>query len=579
MSTSSATQAGSRRVWLDPAPVAPGAPRLDPDPLVNQLLQGVVADAEAAAAFLRTDPQPSPDPFLLPGMADAVDRIGRAMAEGERIVVFGDYDADGVTSTAILLLSIEAAGGTRPEWVLPTRPEGYGLSVAAAERIAQGGPGLLVLVDCGSRDHAAVGRAQALGMEVVIFDHHQRVDAGPPGAIVVSARVRDGAPYRELAAAGIAYLFATALTRNGHDLGRGAGREPLHLLDLVAIGLVGDASEMTGAARAMVRSGMAWLSRINRPGVVALCAQAKVDPRAVRSHDVAMRLAPRVNAPGRMAEPDLALELLLAEDERQARHLAEQVEKRNIGRQQETSALVADVQARLAADGGTDRRLLLVIGEGWHHGVVGLVAGKIAQQYDRPTVLLSVDGDEVVGSARSVKGFDVTAALESCADLLVRFGGHSQAAGLRLARANVDRLAAALEAEVVSAGLGLPQPEAIRIRAELPFERMTTQTAEVLHRLEPFGSAFPEPILRLSGVRVRFADRIGQGQNHLKLKFDGPHGPAEAVLWGQGDRVESARQAGVVDLVGRLTVNEWQNRRTPQIVAEDFRPTAARAGR
>ena len=573
----SAMPTGSRRVWLDPAPVAPGAPRLHPDALVNQLLQGVVADEDAAGEFLRSDPRPSPDPFLLPGMTEAVDRIGRAMAGGERIVVFGDYDADGVTSTAIILLAVEATSGTRPEWVLPTRAEGYGLSVAAAERIAQGGPGLLVLADCGSRDHEAVGRAQALGMDVVVFDHHQMADAGPPGAIVASSRVREGAPYRELAAAGIAYLFATALARNGHDLGRGAGREPLHLLDLVAIGLIGDASPMVGAGRAMVRSGLAWLSRIDRPGVIALCTQAKVEPRAVRSHDVAMRLAPRVNAPGRMTSPDLALELLLAKDERDARRLAEQVERQNVGRQQETGALVADVQARLAADGAADRSCLLVVGENWHHGIVGLVAGKIAQQYDRPTLLLAVDGDDVVGSARSVAGFDITAALEACHGLLVRFGGHSQAAGLRLRRANVDRLAEQLEAAVVGAGLSGPQPEAVRIRAELPFERMTEQTAELLRRLEPFGSAFPEPMLRLSGVRVRFADRIGPDQNHLKLKFEGPHGAAEAVLWGQGDRVEAARQAGVVDLVGRLTVNEWQGRRTPQIVAEDFRPSAARA--
>lgn len=565
---------GLARRWIEPVPLAHDAPRLHPDPLLNRLLQGVVPDADAAAEFLRTDPQPAPDPFLLPGMADAVARIERAMAERERIVVFGDYDADGVTSTAIMLLAIEGAGGTRPAWVLPNRAEGYGLSIEAAERIAADGPGLLVLVDCGSRDHAAVGRAQALGMDVVIFDHHQMTDAGPPGAVVVSSRVNDLAPYRELSAAGIVYLFAVALARNGHDLGRGAGKEPLGLLDLATIGLIGDSSPMTGAGRSFVRYGLRWLSGINRPGVIALCEQAKVDPRNVRSHDVGMRLAPRVNAPGRMASPDLALQLLLAADEREAKRLATKIEQHNIGRRVETDRLMADVTARLADDGVGERRCLLLVGDGWHHGIIGLVAGKVAQQFDRPMVLLAGEGDDVVGSARSVPGFDITAALEGCRDLLVRFGGHSQAAGLRLSRANVAQLEAVLEQAVLDAGLGEPTPEAIRIDADLPFERMTAQTAEALRTLEPFGSAFPEPLLRLKGARVRFADRIGADASHLKLKFDGPHGAAEAVLWGQGERADEARAAGTVDLVGRLTVNEWQGRRTPQLVAEDFRPTA-----
>ncbi|HEU5430053.1 MAG TPA: DHH family phosphoesterase, partial [Thermomicrobiales bacterium] len=398
--------------WIEPTPLPAGAPALHVDPLVNRILHGVVGSAADAEAFLDPAFQPAPDPFALPSREDAVARVGAAARGGETIAVYGDYDADGVTSTAILLLALEHASGRRPRAWLPDREEGYGLHAAAIRDIADSGATLLIAVDCGSGDDAEVALARSLGLDVVVIDHHQMHGPPPAGAIVVSPRVRPDAPYGELSAAGLAYLFAVALTRAGFDLGRGAGREPVRLLDLAAIGLVGDSSPMIGATRTMVRNGLICLRSSRRPGITALVQAANIEPKRLRSGDIAMRLAPRVNAPGRMDSPALALDLLLAPDDAAARRLMDKVEAHNQSRRGETEAMFAEAVDRIDAEALADgRQVLVVTGDAWRHGVVGLVAGRLARHYDRPVLLLAAVGDELRGSARSVDGFDITAAL------------------------------------------------------------------------------------------------------------------------------------------------------------------------
>jgi single-stranded-DNA-specific exonuclease len=350
------------------------------------------------------------------------------------------------------------------------------------------------------------------------------------------------------------------------------------LLDLAAIGLVGDSSPMIGATRTMVRNGMICLRGSRRPGIKALFQPAKIDPQRLRSADIAMRLAPRINAPGRMAKPDLALELLLAPDDAAARRLMQEVEAHNQGRRGETDAMFAAAVDRIEAEALADgRRVLVVTGDAWRHGVVGLVAGRLARHYDRPVLLLAAAGDELRGSARSVDGFDITAALHDAGRLLRRCGGHHQAAGLELAAADLGALTERLEAAVRAAGLGAPQPNAIRIAADLPVERFDLPTARLVESLEPFGAGFPEPTLRLRRARVRFADRIGADRRHLRIKIATPGGLADVLCWGGGDRAAEALGAGWIDVVGRIAVNEWGGRRSVQLVAEDFRPSGAAA--
>jgi single-stranded-DNA-specific exonuclease len=289
-----------------------------------------------------------------------------------------------------------------------------------------------------------------------------------------------------------------------------------------------------------------------------------------------MRLAPRINAPGRMAKPDLALDLLLAPDEATARRLAREVEAHNQGRRGETEAMFAEAVERIEAEALADgRHVLVVTGDAWRHGVVGLVAGRLARHYDRPVLLLAAVGDDLRGSARSVEGFDITAALLGAGQLLRRFGGHHQAAGLELAAADLSELTERLEAAIRAAGLGAPRPTAIRIAADLPVERFDLATARLIQSLEPFGAGFAEPTLRIRNARVRFADRIGADRSHLRIKVETPSGLADVLCWGGAARANECLGAGRIDIVGRIAVNEWGGRQSAQLVAEDFRPSAA----
>ena len=384
----------------------------------------------------------APDPHLLPGMTEAAERIARALRRGEPIGVFGDYDTDGVTSSALLTLALRAAsGGAQPVAVrLPRRREGYGLSETGVEDLAAAGARLLVAVDCGSKDHAAVERARQLGMDVVVLDHHRITDAPPAHAIVASAQLREDAPYTNVSAAGVAYLLATALARDGFDTGDGVGEEPTSLLDLAMIGLVGDVSSLSGVNRALVRDGLRRLRQDPRPGLRALCDCAGIDARTLTSTEIAFQVSPRLNAPGRLDDPRPAYELLVTRDPRQAERLAEQAEQANQRRKLLQDRILREIESELAANPSKlDRRVLVFAGSGWEPGIVGLAASKLAERYDRPVIVLTVSDGVAHGSARSVPGFDITGALSAAKSLLIRHGGHERAAGLALDASKVAR--------------------------------------------------------------------------------------------------------------------------------------------
>lgn len=565
------------QVWIDPAPPTSASTALHSDPLLAALLAGRAPDAAAAADFLDPRPRPAPDPFALPGMAAAADRIGRALAGGETVALYGDYDVDGVTSVAVLLRAFRAAGGGRARVVprLPTRREGYGLNPGAVDEIAAAGASLLVAVDCGSTDHPNVARAQARGLDVVVLDHHQMEEPAPPGAIVVSPQSAPDAPYKELAAAGVAYLLAVALSRRGADVGDGPGREPTSLLDLAALGTVGDVAPLTGVNRALVRDGLRRIAERPRPGIAALCQRAGVVPSALTSEQVAFKLAPRLNAAGRMAHPRLALDLLLAPDLATASGLSLELERLNTQRRAESRRVEAEAEGLiLARPDLADRRLLVLARPDWGSGVLGLAAGRLAERFGRPVLVLSDDGELSRGSARSVPGFDIARALSGCGDLLEAHGGHSQAAGLSLASARVPELEAALDAALLAARLPEPGPPALRIDADLPVERLALPTAQLLEGLQPFGSANPQPLLRLSGVPLRSYNAIGQDGSHLKLHLETPRGVVQALSWGAAERSRELLLRPHLDLVVAIGIDTWNGRRRLHVEAKDFRPSA-----
>lgn len=572
----------ARPRWIEPEPLPEVLPPLHHDPLLVELLyrRGLREPADARA-FLDSRPQPAPDPALLPNMEQAVGRLCRALEEGETIGVFGDYDADGVTSTALLTRALRAAAADSKRVLprLPTRAEGYGLNRSAIDAFRAAGATLMIAVDCASTDHTHVAYARAAGLDVLVLDHHQMRDGGPAGAIVVSPQLpvdSDGPPrpYRELSAVGIAYLLVAALAREGCRVDGSDGREPeTDLLDLVALGTIGDVAPLTRANRAMVRDGLRRLQERPRPGIAALCRRAGIDPAELSSTAVAFKLTPRLNAAGRMGDPQLALDLLLTDDVFEADRLAQEIEDLNTRRKAESRHIIDDAERLLKAQAGwADRRLLVVTGRNWHGGVLGIAASKLSERYGRPAIVLSDDGAVSRGSARSVPGFDIASALACHSHLLDHHGGHRQAAGLTLASAQVPGLTAALEAAIDAEGVPMVAEPEIRIDADLPFERLTLATAKLLGELEPLGTGNEAPMLRVRAVQVVKYSTMGADQSHLKLQVGTGRRTVPVLAWGAAGRSGELLRASVVDLAVALSIDRWNGQTRLQVEAKDFRP-------
>lgn len=563
-----------RPVWILPEPLPAGLPRFHRDDLLHDILARRLDDPAAAEDFLDPRERPAPDPFLLPGMGEAVERICHALRRQEPIGIFGDYDTDGVTSAALLTLALRSAsGGSQPASVrLPARAEGYGLSEAGVEDLAAAGVKLLIAVDCGSKDHQAAALARERGMDVVIVDHHRITEAPPPGAIVASAQLCPEAPYRSVSAAGLAYLVATALSRNGIDSGDGPGSEPKSLLDLAMIGLVGDVSPLNGVNRALVRDGLRRVRSLPRPGIAALSEVAGISLGSITSTDVAFQISPRLNAPGRLSDPRPAFALLVAENARAARPLAEATERANQQRRVLQGQVLREIDESIAADPSIlDRRVLIFASADWEPGIIGLAASKLVDQFDRPVIVLTVADGIAHGSARSVHGFDITSALAERVELLSRHGGHERAAGLALPVRNLEALADYLDdAMMVSEALP-PGPPRLEIDADLAPEKLNINTARSLQALGPFGEGNPVARLRIPGARLRDYITMGRERQHLKLHLGESGSAVDAVLWGGAARSRELVGARHVDVVGALEINHWQGTSRVQVRIEDFK--------
>jgi single-stranded-DNA-specific exonuclease len=563
----------ARSEWVLPAAINPQGPRFHEDLLLHALLSGRLDDPAAVADFLDQRARPAPDPDLFPGLAAAAERVAAALRGNEAIGIFGDYDTDGVTSAALLTLALRAAsGGAQPVAVrLPLRREGYGLSEAGVDDLADAGARLLIAVDCGSKDHAAVARAVARGMDVVILDHHRITNDPPEQAILASAQRDEGSPFQIVSAAGIAYLLATALARIGFDTGSGAGKEPVDLLDLAMIGLIGDVSSLTGVNRPLVRDGLRRIRASPRPGLQALADRAGIDLRKITSTDVAFQISPRLNAPGRLNDPLHAYELLVATEPRKATALAEKIEQANVKRRMLQEHVIREVEAVLVANPGQlERRVLVFAGEGWPPGILGLAAGKLADRFGRPTLVLSISDDMAHGSARSIAGFDIATALLGAESLIARHGGHERAAGLALPVDNVAALDDALQAAIALSDAPLPGPPRLAIDADLEPARLRLEVARLMQSLGPFGEGNPLPMLRVPSAPIRDYTVMGRDRQHLKI-FIGEHGrTVEAILWNGAARSRELVGARQIDIAGNLETNVWNGVERLQMRIADF---------
>ena len=557
----------------DEACAARLANELGVSPVIARLLaiRGI-ADVESASRFLHPSLDQLLDPMGLADMDRAVERLERAIAQGERIAVHGDYDVDGITSTVILRRALELLGGSVVHFIPERLRDGYGLQPAALDRLHSEGVHVVVSVDCGIRGAEAARRARELGLDLIITDHHEP-DSELPDAYAVVNPKRHDCTYgdKHLAGVGVALKLVQALCQR-------AGRANWlpAFVKIAAIGTLADVVPLVGENRIIAKLGLQMLSKgPHKIGLRALLDVAGLTGKQIDSYHISFMLAPRVNAAGRMSTPDIATRLLLAADESmadEARGLAEQLESENTRRRAEEQDIVAKARKAIEADPEIGARPVLVVaGEGWHRGVIGIVASKIVDAFYRPAIVLSIEDGVAHGSCRSIPGFDMLAALESCAPMLLRFGGHKQAAGLQLESARIREFRQAVN-EWGEARLG---PDDLRPRlwldSPLAFGHISTQVVSELNTLAPFGPGNPKPVFHTSGVQIVDGPRKLK-ERHLKTSFRQDGRTFRAIQWNAADREETlAAQKDAVELAFTLEENEFQGEKYLELRVEDFK--------
>jgi len=544
------------------------------DPVVARLLclRGV-HDPEEALRFLTPSLDQLHDPFRLADMAPAVDRILAAIERRERIAIHGDYDVDGITATVILRRALELLGADVEHFVPERIRDGYGLQRVAVERLHAGGASLVVSVDCGIRGADAARRARELGLDLIITDHHEPGPVLPPALAVINPKRPDCAyPEKELAGVGVALKLVQALClRTGHE-----GWLP-SFVKMAAIGTLADVVPLLGENRVIAKLGLDMLSRgPHKVGLRALLEVAGLAGRTIDSHQVAFMLAPRVNAAGRMSTPDIAMRLLLAVDEAmvgEARALAQQLDEENQRRQLEEQEILAEARRLAETDPDVGAHSVLVVaGEGWHRGVIGVVASKLVDTFHKPAIVLSVAEGLGHGSCRSIPAFDMLGALERCAHLLLRFGGHRLAAGLTLDAARLQEFRRTISAWADQTLEPDDLRPRVRIDGPLPFSAITGKTVDEVGRLEPFGPGNPRPVFHAAGVEIvdgprRIKDR------HLKFAVRQQGRLFRAIAWRAIERESffAANRSGL-DLAFSLAQNTYRGETTVEFSIVDSRP-------
>ncbi|MEO5819720.1 MAG: single-stranded-DNA-specific exonuclease RecJ [Vicinamibacteraceae bacterium] len=548
------------------------AAALDISPVVARLLCQRGIDTPAAAArFLSPSIEHLHDPFLLTDLRPAVERLLAAIARKERIAIHGDYDVDGVTSTVILRRTLELLGGDVIHFLPERLRDGYGLQPANVDRLHAGGARVIVSVDCGIRSGAAADRARELGIDLIISDHHEP-GATLPRALAVINPKRPDCPYpdKHLAGVGVALKIV-------HGLCLKSGREKWlpSFLKIAAIGTIADVVPLVGENRVIARLGLERLSKDKHTvGLRALLDGSGLTGKALDSFHVGFLLAPRINAAGRMASPDIAARLLLASDEGawdEARALAEQLNVENTKRQEEEATIVAEARKLVETDPDVGaHNVLVVAGEGWHRGVIGIVASKLVDHFHKPAIVLSIEGNEVQGSCRSISAFDMLGALEGCADLLGRYGGHRQAAGLSLERARL----AEFRTRVTGLANQRLEPDdlvpRLRVDAALPLQELVGEVVQGVEAMAPFGLANPRPVFEARDVEVVSGPHVLK-ERHLSLHVKQGGRVFRAMAWRSAERaafINENRQA--LALAYSIDRNTWRGESTVELHVADL---------
>jgi single-stranded-DNA-specific exonuclease len=560
--------------WLDP-PVVPAEhracfPHLH-EIVVQILYNRNVRQPDQVHRFV-TPGAPLHDPFRLKGMDAAVARIVRAIRDGERIAVYGDFDADGVTSTALLTQTLQALGATAAPYIPDRVDEGYGLNTDALEKLAQRGADLIVTVDCGIRSGDEVAHGNRLGLDIIVTDHHSVGPELPPALAVINPK-QPGCdyPFKELAGVGVAFKLAQALLKTVPPPTSSPLREE-HLLDLVALGTVSDVVPLVDENRSLVQRGLAQLAAPRRKGVQALMEKAGVKSERVSSTAIGFVLGPRINAAGRLQSAMLAYYLLMTRDQEKAAHYAGQLNWLNQERQRLTLEATELARNQIVDESGRAPYLLFAASPDFMAGIVGLVAGRLTEEFYRPSVVVEWSEQESRASCRSIPEFHVTHALDECADLLLRHGGHAAAAGFTVRNENLpalqERLQNIARRELAEIDL-IPR---LQIDAELTLSPDLYELYDQLALLQPFGEANPEPIFLSRGLRVGQRQTVGQDGQHLKLTVGDGRAWWDAIAFRRGQQTDRLPER--IDLAYQLDLNEWNEQKSLQLVVQDWRPAS-----
>lgn len=542
-----------------------------PEPIARILVQRGITTPEEASRFFRPSLDQVYDPFLMRDMDRAVERLERALGDNERIMVYGDYDVDGTTAVA-LVFSFLGRFTANMSFYIPDRyAEGYGVSKAGIDQAAREGVTLIIALDCGIKALDQVRYAAKLGIDFIICDHHRPGDELPPAVAVLDPKRSDCTyPYKELSGCGIGFKLMQALARH-NDMPQ-SDLEPL--LDLVAVSIACDIVPVTDENRVLAHAGLTWLNDHPRPGIQVMLELANVK-RRLSVTDLVFSIGPRINAAGRIEHGRQAVELLLAQDGAQAQDIGKRVDLNNSARQELDKAITRAALEQLTTHPDVrDAWSTVVYHEGWHKGVVGIVASRLIERHYRPTVVLTESNGKVVGSARSVKGFDVYEAISSCSDLLEQYGGHMYAAGLTMPTGNVEAFRARFE-EVVRATIRpeqrMPEEE---VDLEIRLADITGRMVNILRYMEPYGPGNMRPVFLSRGVVDTGMMRVLK-EEHLKMTVADPLDPYrrfDAIAFKQAHHADLVRSGEPFSILYTVEENEWNGRTSVQLNIKDIKP-------
>ena len=522
-----------------------------------------MGDPREAKKYLSCD-GPLPDPFLMTDMALAAGRVALAMENHEKIAVFGDYDVDGITATCLLTDFLRRQGADVVSYIPGRLEEGYGLNPIALTQLQRAGVGLIVTVDCGITAVSEAELCRELGMDLVITDHHECKERLPRAVAVVDPHRPDGGyPHKNLSGVGVAFKLAAALC--------GSQEAVLEeYADMVCLGTVADVMVLQGENRVFVDRGLKSLSHTKRPGLAALMEESGCDPKTVSASSIGYMLAPRINAAGRMGQIDLAVELFLTDDPARGRELARGLCELNRQRQAVESEIYSQAIAMLPT--GATPEAIVLADEGWHQGVVGIVASRIAEEFSCPAFLICLDGDRGKASSRSHGGFNLFASLTALSDLLESYGGHELAAGFTITRENIPefrRQICDLAGKYYSDDL--PRTS-LDIDCAVPVELLTVGGIDSLNALEPCGNGCPKPVLMARNLTIDRISMVGGGR-HMRLRLRDRRGSVNAIYFSANPQTASIQPGDLVDVAFTPQVNEYRGDRTPQMNVLDIRPS------